>query len=175
MAFAFVKATEGVGYVNPSFASDWAAIKAAGMKRGAYHFARPDIGNTPEDEAAWFLAHIPDLQPGDILILDLEVGTGPLADWAWRFLVAVHNVTQCTPLLYSYGPFLAEHGLEGDSRLSGCPLWLAAYQQDEPVPPAGWGTIAIWQFTDAAQVPGVSGNVDQSRCYVDLASLGKAA
>src|SRR5215472_886920 len=39
--FAFAKATEGVGYVNPYFAQDWTGIAAAGMVRGAYHFARP--------------------------------------------------------------------------------------------------------------------------------------
>src|SRR4051794_35865320 len=40
-AFAFVKATEGAGYTNAHFASDWSALGATGTIRGAYHFARP--------------------------------------------------------------------------------------------------------------------------------------
>src|SRR5215217_9484458 len=40
-SFAFVKATEGSGYTNPYFASDWAGTRNVGLMRGAYHFARP--------------------------------------------------------------------------------------------------------------------------------------
>jgi len=43
--FAFVKATEGLGYTNPYFAGDFAALGSADMVRGAYHFARPRAGS----------------------------------------------------------------------------------------------------------------------------------
>jgi lysozyme len=46
--FAFVKASEGpVGgggyYTNGWFKSDWAGAGGAGLYRGAYHFARPQL------------------------------------------------------------------------------------------------------------------------------------
>jgi GH25 family lysozyme M1 (1,4-beta-N-acetylmuramidase) len=170
MAFGFVKASEGVGYVNPNFRRDWAAIKAAGMVRGAYHFARPDLGNTPQAEAMWFWSVIPDFGPGDIVILDIEQGNGDLSGWVQAFMATLMARAAVRPVLYSYGPFIRDHNLYGD-----WPLWLAAYQQDEPAVPGGFDSIAIWQCTDAATVPGVQGTVDQSRCYVDLASLGRAA
>jgi len=44
--FAFVKATEGTGYVNPYFGAEWAAIQANGMVRGGYHYAKPDSSPT---------------------------------------------------------------------------------------------------------------------------------
>ena len=47
-SFAFVKATEGGTYLNPSFASDFASIHKAGMIRGAYHYARPSGGTNAE-------------------------------------------------------------------------------------------------------------------------------
>ncbi len=51
--FAFVKSTEGLGYVNPYFSADWAAVKANGMVRGSYHYARPDgsPGSAPSRRA----------------------------------------------------------------------------------------------------------------------------
>src|SRR5262249_39837308 len=39
--FAFYKATEGTTYTDPTFAANWAAIKNAGLIRGAYHFGHP--------------------------------------------------------------------------------------------------------------------------------------
>ena len=39
--FAFVKATEGTGYTNPWFSTDYAAMASNGIIRGAYHFADP--------------------------------------------------------------------------------------------------------------------------------------
>ena len=55
--FAWIKATEGGDRVDEKFAQNWAAAKAAGVPRGAYHFAywcRP-----MEEQAAWFTAHVP--------------------------------------------------------------------------------------------------------------------
>jgi hypothetical protein len=45
--FAITKLTEGTNYVNPTFGHNWQGIKAAGMVRGVYHFARPSA-NTPD-------------------------------------------------------------------------------------------------------------------------------
>ena len=39
--FAYVKATEGTGYKNPYFRSQYTGSYYAGMVRGAYHFASP--------------------------------------------------------------------------------------------------------------------------------------
>src|ERR1035441_2909674 len=41
-AFAFVKATEGVTFLNPDFLKDWLAAKANGLFRGAYNFFNPE-------------------------------------------------------------------------------------------------------------------------------------
>ena len=40
--FAFVKASEGETLRDPQFDHNWAAAKAAGLTRGAYHFYRAD-------------------------------------------------------------------------------------------------------------------------------------
>src|SRR5215213_7728462 len=49
--FAFVKATEGVDFVDVSFHSHMAAAIAAGMPIGPYHFARLNSGETIPTDA----------------------------------------------------------------------------------------------------------------------------
>src|SRR6185437_6282419 len=92
--FAVMKATEG-GLVpgtpdaqaialfglDPTFRANWAQAKACGMIRGAYHFARPDLGNSPINEARWFLSVVGQLEPGDFLAVDAECAGGNFAAW----------------------------------------------------------------------------------------------
>ena len=42
-SYALVKATEGTTYTNPYFVDDWTGAGAAGLYRGAYHYARPAL------------------------------------------------------------------------------------------------------------------------------------
>lgn len=170
--FAITKATEGDDYLNPTFERNWREIKAAGLKRGAYHYARPDANN-PEREATYFCTTVKaqGIEAGDVLALDLEDGTGPLGDWAWRFLRTVQQLTGVRPMLYTGAYFITEHRLDQTPGLEAYPLWLAAYQPVMPPVPAPWGAITIWQHTDKASVPGISGNVDGNRWIGTAAEL----
>lgn len=69
LAFAFVKATEGLGYVNPEAAAQIAHGRAAGLTVGWYHY--PHIANSASAEADYFLSHAA-IQPGDLIALDWE-------------------------------------------------------------------------------------------------------
>src|ERR1700679_4105731 len=41
ISFVFIKATEGVDYVDPNFSTYWKAAKAFGIPRAPYHFFHP--------------------------------------------------------------------------------------------------------------------------------------
>src|ERR1700728_5326112 len=43
ISFAFAKATESDNDIDPTFATNWAGMKAAGVVRGAYHFFDPSV------------------------------------------------------------------------------------------------------------------------------------
>ena len=47
-------------------------------------------------------------------------------------------------------------------------VWVAAYRANKPTP--AW-TYGMWQYTDAASVPGITGNVDLSHAYKDYATI----
>ncbi len=161
--FAICKATEGIGFTCKTFARNWKGILEAGLVRGAYHFGRPD-DNSPAAEVDHFLFVIDaagGVQPGDLLALDLEDGTGDLAGWTLNWLRLVEARTGITPLLYSSPSFLARHNLTGPD-LGAYPLWLASYRPDPPDPPSDWDRLTLWQHTDRAGVPGINGFCDES-------------
>jgi lysozyme len=68
--FAWIKATEGGDRVDEKFAQNWAAAKAAGVPRGAYHFAY--WCRSGEDQAAWFTQNVPNDPDALPPVLDVE-------------------------------------------------------------------------------------------------------
>jgi GH25 family lysozyme M1 (1,4-beta-N-acetylmuramidase) len=62
VAFAWAKATEGTGYINPYFTTQEAGATGVGIYIGAYHFARPSShpnitgASSADSEAAYFWA-----------------------------------------------------------------------------------------------------------------------
>jgi lysozyme len=181
-AFAFVKATEGRDYVDPRFGpARWAAMHAAGIRRGAYHFARPQSGRPASMEANHFLSAVHQaggFAAGDLPpVLDLEwsrgLGSSALRAWAMGWLDHVRKATGVKPLLYTGEWFW--HGALGDSHEPlDYPLWLAAYVRDpRPFVPPPWrhtGPV-LWQYTDRAHCPGIAGPCDMSRFRGDPASF----
>jgi len=73
LAYGFTKVSEGLGYVNPEWASQYRTAVAAGLVPGKYHY--PHMANAASAEVDYFLAHA-DVRPGDLLALDWE-GNGP--------------------------------------------------------------------------------------------------
>lgn len=158
--FCIIKATQGTGYINPTFASDWSGTQAAGLVRGAYHYAEPD-NNHPESEADFFLGVVRDtggFQPGDFAMLDVEQGSGDLLAWVLQWLVAVESALGFKPMLYSRTEFMTAHNLL-DSQISDNGLVLAQFQPVMPMAPKPWQFIAIWQ-SGTQPVAGIPGLVD---------------
>ena len=159
VAGGICKASEGQSFHDATFKANWSALGSAGVVRGAYHFARPDA-SSGASQANMFLSCLSDVNPRDLLVLDIEEGSGNLSGWALEFLQTIERTTGALPWVYSYGPFLRQSVT--DPGLARYPLWLAAYQSRPPAPPKPWGNWRLWQHTDAAAVPGVKGKVDES-------------
>ncbi|WP_028478341.1 glycoside hydrolase family 25 protein [Nocardia sp. CNY236] len=162
--FAMVKATEGLSYINPYFIPDSVLMRAAGLARGTYHYARPDL--PPEPQAALYAAVVLgqngplDLPP----VLDLETtgGLGPdaLIDWTRRYLTTVRALTGRVPIIYTY-PAFWRSAMADTTEFSDHPLWIADYR-DNPHPevPGGWAAWTFWQTTDSGRIPGIAGPTD---------------
>jgi hypothetical protein len=137
---AFIKATDGTGYINPYFQPDIVDAQAAGLAVCAYHFA--EMGD-PRAEAirfrqiAWRFARM----------LDYETNTD--VAWARTFLQTLELPPgECI----TYGSASSLAGIYQQLPSLAFP---AAYGQGYP----GWG--ACWQWTDKASIPGIVGDVDE--------------
>jgi GH25 family lysozyme M1 (1,4-beta-N-acetylmuramidase) len=175
--YALVKATEGpIGtsctgptYTNPYFRSDYDGAGAAGMWRGAYHFAHPRLPiTTADDEAQQFfsVAGAPGVSRELPPVLDLEqtCGLSPADTVAWtrEWLQRVKALTGERPIIYTGFNFW-QTALGGDTSLAnaGYPLWMARYQASAPQPlPGGWVSWAFWQWTSSGSVPGIAATTD---------------
>jgi GH25 family lysozyme M1 (1,4-beta-N-acetylmuramidase) len=167
--FAFMKATDDVDYVDPTFATNRAQARANGLRVGAYHFARPDPSPGDARREARFFVKVAAPQAGSLLpVLDIETSRGldqqGVTRWARTWVAEVRALTGVTPLVYTspYG-WIAR---TGDTRLlarDGAPLWIAHWGVSTPLlPAADWGGHGwvVWQHTSDGHVAGIAGRVD---------------
>jgi lysozyme len=161
--FALIKATEGRTFQAHSFQDKWQHSKSAGILRGAYHFFRPS--RTGEEQATNFLNTLNEVEglgPDDIApVLDIEVRDGISSpEIRRRCLVWLEKVEQATgrkPIIYT-GSSFGNDVLGSEPKFADYFLWVANYTQGKPWVPGGWTNCAIWQYTDAGKVKGISGN-----------------
>ena len=172
IAAVILKATQGIRFVDPTFAPRRAQARAAGMLVGAYHYLD---ATSPVDQIGHFLSVVGDTD-GILLALDFEPNepSQATAMQAASAATAVNAVTGRFPVLYT-GRYLIT---AANPVLSRCPLWLAEYGS-RPVCPSGWSQWTFWQHTDgqvgSAPVPvtGIgpcdrsrfAGTVDQLRAW----------
>ena len=177
--FGFVKATEGLTYTNPYFATDFAELSGSQLVRGAYHYARPRPG--VEDavaQANHFVAvtgpldTVGDLPP----VLDLERNDGltptELIAWTDAYLTEVARLTGRTPIIYTY-PAFWRSSMADTTIFNHYPLWIATYGP-QPMLVGGWTDYTFWQYTDKEPLAGMSAPVDMSvfkGTSADLAAL----
>lgn len=183
-SFAFIKATEGTGYTNPYFASDWSGSGAAGLYRGAYHFARPALPlSTAVDQARYFVSRTGSMTGAADIggVLDLEttggLGQADLANWTRTWLAEVQRLTGKAPMIYT-GYYFWQDSLGNPADIGArYRLWLPSYPANpesttfRPLVPAGWNNWTFWQYRSDGSVPGISGEVDMNRFCCDLGSL----
>ncbi len=168
--FVIAKATEGLLYVDPTYATNRAGAMAAGLVFGAYHFARPDLHpNDPIGEADHFV-DTAQLGPGNIVpVLDLErsgdLTQAQLTAWILAWLGEVAARAGVRPMIYTSPNGWANR--TGDTTAVADAgytlLWIANWFVSKPTVPAndwqgnGW---AFWQYSDCGTVPGIPGCVD---------------
>jgi GH25 family lysozyme M1 (1,4-beta-N-acetylmuramidase) len=163
--FSYVKATEGITYVNKYFAQQYNGAYAVGMLRGAYHFATPNTSDAIT-QANWFVNHGGSWsRDGRTLppAVDLEYnpygdtcyGMAPTALVAWvhAFVNQVRLRTTRYPTIYTSTRWWSMC-MGNDATFGADPLWIARYGAAVGKLPPGWSAHAIWQFADAGTFPG---------------------
>ena len=168
------KATQGLGFGDPTYADRETNAGAEGLLWGAYHFG---TGSDGVQQAEHFLNVV---QPADdtLLVLDFEAnqqGPSMTLEEARAFVTHVMEATGRWPGLYS-GHYIKELlGTSVDPVLRNCWFWLSQYGSTAVVPP-NWPTWTMWQYTDGGLGPephtveGI-GRCDRDKFQGTIASL----
>ncbi|MFF7652872.1 GH25 family lysozyme [Streptomyces sp. NPDC007983] len=165
-AFAYVKATEGTGYTSSYFAQQYNGAADAGLVRGAYHFARPDVSGGRE-QADYFVDHGGTwVADGTTLPGALDIEYNPHGDtcygltpkamvgWIAGFRDEYRARTGRAPVIYTttgwWSSCTGGHAGFGATD----PLWIANHTGQATPLPAGWSTYTVWQTAGAGDFPG---------------------
>lgn len=168
--FAFVHATEGGDYVNPRFTAQFDGAAAAGLVRGAYHFAQPhESGGAAQAEhfvrngGSW-------LTDGRTLpgVLDLEdnpyqdrngknacygLSAKDMVTWIKDFTRTYRARTGRQAIVYTTTSWWRT--CTGDSTAAkSSPLWIARWGADPGELPKAWQKHTFWQSADKGPLPG---------------------
>ena len=139
--FVMIKASEGVGYKDEGLDKNYNFMKEHTdiSHYGFYHYARPDLGNSPEAEAASFLSYVGHHSGKCLYALDWEgkALSYPM-DWCIKWLDYVYTHSKQIPLLYASASTL-------DGYMGRYPIWVAHWGVDKPAVSRPW---AMWQYTD---------------------------
>jgi len=171
LSFAYCRVSDwsaGMG-TDSEFTTDWAAMRAAGLHRGAYWYLLPSVN--PVEQAAYFVTRVVEagLLPGDMLVCDSEE-LAPNADavthafctTAASFASLAVGGPHCPMIVY------ANHNV-GQHLVSctGWPLWFA--WPNTTAPPASlilpWKKWTFWQWgtvngVDADAFNGTAADLD---------------
>lgn len=172
--FAIVRVSDGTGFHDPKFATNWHGAKAAGILVGAYQFFRPtqDV-NAQADLMVSQLKSVGygsgDLPP----VLDVEVTDGvsaaTIASRVNAWLLRVKNGTGRMPVMYTSPGFWGGLGSPTPNPLPY--LWVAHWGVSCPNLPKPWGRLRFWQYSDKGSVAGISGAVDLDMYNGSLSEL----
>ncbi len=155
--FAFIKATEGNGNVDPYFKRNWKKTKEAGITRGAYHFF---IASKDGLKQAQNFMNKVSLESGDLPpVLDVEQTNGASANTIRKeikkWLDAMELNYSVKPIIYTNVDFYKRF-LKG--YFDDYPLWVAHYlQPHKPRISRDW---AFWQHSERGRVNGITSRVD---------------
>lgn len=174
--FAWIKATEGTSYKDDRFNSNYPNAYHAGVIRGAYHFARPDVSSGAaqanffaSNGGAWSADNL--TLPG---VLDIEynpygsscygLSTTAMRNWINDFYTTYKAKTGRDVVIYTTADWwnTCTGGWSGMRDKS--PLWVAHWTSaNSPTIPSGFSVWTVWQYTSSGSVSGISGNVDRDK------------
>lgn len=182
--FAYIKATEGTSYKDPQFNANYTNAYHAGVIRGAYHFARPNISSGAVQ--ANYLASNGGAWSADSrtlpAALDLEanpysggycygLSTTAMRNWVQDFLNTYRSRTGRYAVIYTTTSFWNQCTGNWTGPWANHPLWVARWSSTVGALPAGAPFWSFWQYTDSGRVSGISGNVDRNHWNGDRSRL----
>jgi len=159
LAFAFIKATEGITRQDDKFESNWKEAARNGLLRGAYHFYYP---SRDADKQANNFINVVKLSNGDLPpVVDIEYSNGKSAKKICAdlkvFLNRLEKEYKVKPIIYTNTNFYNTY-LKGS--FDDYPLWIAGYFDHDRFYNEFNTEWILWQHSEKGRVDGIRGTVD---------------
>lgn len=171
--FVVIKATGGIGYVNPLCNAFVSEALESNKLIGLYHYAH-EIGlqGSAIDEANYFVDNIKGYIGKALLVLDFESDNKLDVTWAKTWLDHVYKRTGIKPLLYTYTGVINAADFSSIYK-SDYGLWIANYGSDQPQgfsqpsPPQsnGFPSTVMYQYTSNGFLSGWNKRLDLNVFY----------
>jgi GH25 family lysozyme M1 (1,4-beta-N-acetylmuramidase) len=158
--FAYIKATEGTGYKNPYFSSQYTGAYKAGFIRGAYHFATPSSSGGKKQAQVFARNGGGWSADGRTLpgVLDIEYNPygatcygksrSAMVTWIRDFTREYKRLTKRDAVIYTTTDWWKTCTGNSKAFSTTNPLWLARYGTSVGTLPGGWGYATFWQYTN---------------------------
>lgn len=161
--YVYLKATEGINYVDDTYRYNFQSCKRVGLKVGSYLFFRPNLPAKAQFDL--FVSQV-DTRKQDLLpLIDAEVIKGVSTAVFQTRLIELCELFEKEygkkPLIYTGRNFYNKH-IYGNSRLRSYKFFIASYSFEEPELYGG-DEYLLWQYTASGRVRGIRGDVDMSR------------
>jgi len=159
IAFAFIKATEGITRQDDKFVTNWKEAARNGLLRGAYHFYYPS--RDANQQADNFIKMVK-LSKGDLPpVVDIEYSNGKskqkICDDLKVFISRLEKQYGVKPIIYTNINFYSTY-LQGS--FDKYPLWIAGYFDHDRFYNEFLAPWIIWQHSEKGKVDGIRGSVD---------------
>ena len=160
-------------YIDPTFERNYAECKRLGIPVGVYYYTYAVSHTSANAELALLKTALAGKTFELPVCVDVEdnklrkLGKQALTDLTAYALATIER-WGFYALLYTGLNFGETRLYMGGAALRKYDVWLAAYRANKPATSWPYG---MWQYTDAASVPGITGNVDLSHAYKDYAAI----
>jgi GH25 family lysozyme M1 (1,4-beta-N-acetylmuramidase) len=170
LRFAYMKATEGSSYIDPTFERNWQQSKEAGLIRGAYHVF--SFCKSAADQFNLIKERVPKDQDALPIAIDVQWINGPAIrgeekcndiPTVRRSLRHLEQMLRAefrkTPIIHGFTSTFKDIIDEFNQNA----IWLQDYKKtpNQTGPSlSGKNPWSIWQFASNAVLPGINGHID---------------
>ena len=166
--FAIIRSSYGITKVDKRWRDNWGPARAAGLRRGPYHFLVGGVSALVQADA--MLSQLGDDYddrdlPPMVDVEELSFGAGvtaaQVADAAIEVRVRLEKEFGRAPMLYTNANTMAMLGAHADRMAAGFPtLYVAHVDTQRPLLPRQYGAWAFWQYSWTGKLDGIKTDVD---------------
>ena len=159
--YCYIKATEGVGFIDKELRNNINNIKQTNIKYGFYHFFSEK--SDPSEQAKDFYNAIRGTGYSLIPVLDIESNVlkrsrSQVTDRAIQFLKKFKELSNIDCIVYTYTSFANSYL---DKRLSSYKCWIADYNKSQTVKANYvWNSFVGHQYSGSGRINGYRGEID---------------